>query len=137
MLNRIVLIGRLTKDIDLRYTQSNIAVAGFTLAVDRGYKGANGEKETDFINIVAWRGLAENCANYLAKGKLAAVEGRLQIRSYETKDGQKRLIAEVVADNVKFLSPRSDNAPTQREPGEDDVSDCNDDTWIGDQDAPF
>jgi len=142
-MNRIVLIGRLTKDPELRYTQSGVGVASFTLAVDRQFKGKDGQKETDFINIVAWRGLGENCANYLAKGKLAGVDGRLQIRNYETKDGQKRTIAEVVADDVQFLSPKSDsanNAPTQREPGED-VDNAAEDVFgevaVGDEDLPF
>lgn len=106
MLNRIILIGRLTRDPELRFTQSGVAVASFTLAVDRKYKNAAGEKEADFIDIVAWRQLGETCANYLSKGKLAAVEGSLQIRGYETKDGQKRKAAEVIADSVQFLSPK-------------------------------
>ena len=106
MLNRIVLIGRLTKDPELRYTPNGVAVATFTLAVDRSRKNAQGEKETDFINIVVWRQLAELCANYLGKGKLAAVEGELHIRSFDGQDGQKRWVTEVAADNVRFLSPK-------------------------------
>lgn len=106
MLNRIVLIGRLTKDPELRYTPNGKAVAGFTLAVDRAFKSPQGERETDFINIVVWGVQAENCANYLSKGKLAAVDGRLQIRSFDGQDGQKRWITEVVADTVRFLSPK-------------------------------
>ena len=106
MLNRVILIGRLTRDPELRYTASGVAVTSFTLAVDRSYKNAQGERETDFINIVVWRQLAENCANFLSKGKLAAVDGRLQIRSYEGQDGQKRTVAEVVAEDVRFLSPK-------------------------------
>ncbi|MGI6711334.1 MAG: single-stranded DNA-binding protein [Bacillota bacterium] len=128
MLNRIVLIGRLTKDPELRYTPSGIAVATFTLAVDRNYKSAQGEKETDFINIVTWRQLAELCANYLSKGKLAAVDGRLQIRSFEGQDGQRRTVAEVVADNVRFLSPKDsgktgpgDFIGAEVEPPDDDL----------------
>ena len=111
MLNRIVLIGRLTRDPELRTTASGIPVATFTLAVDRQFKSANGERETDFINIVVWRQQAETCATYLSKGKLAAVDGRLQIRTYEAQDGSKRQAAEVVADNVRFLSPRDSNSP--------------------------
>ncbi|PKM80422.1 MAG: single-stranded DNA-binding protein [Firmicutes bacterium HGW-Firmicutes-14] len=107
MLNRIVLIGRLTKDPELRYTPNGKAVAGFTLAVDRPFKNQQGEREADFINIVVWGNQAENSANYLAKGKLAAVDGRLQIRSYDGQDGQRRWVTEVVADNVRFLSPKS------------------------------
>ncbi len=107
MLNRIVLIGRLTKDPELRYTPNGKAVTGFTLAVDRTFKNQRGERETDFINIVVWGTQAENCANYLAKGKLAAVDGRLQIRSFEGQDGQRRWVTEVVADTVRFLSPKT------------------------------
>lgn len=99
LLNRVILIGRLTRDPELKYLQNGTAVATFTLAVDRKYN----REETDFINIVVWRGLAENCANYLSKGRLAAVDGRLQIRSYEDKEGQKRWVTEVVAEDVRFL----------------------------------
>ncbi len=99
MLNRVILIGRLTRDPELRYLQNGTAVASFTLAVNRKYN----REETDFIDIVVWRGLAENCANYLGKGRLAAVEGRLQIRSYEDKEGIRRKAIEVVADDVRFL----------------------------------
>ncbi|MBR5430290.1 MAG: single-stranded DNA-binding protein [Firmicutes bacterium] len=106
MLNRIVLIGRLTRDPELRFTQSGVAVCSFTLAVDRNFKSASGERETDFIDIVVWRQQGENCANYLSKGKLAAVDGQLRTRTYETQDGQKRKAFEVVADNVRFLSPK-------------------------------
>lgn len=103
MLNRIVLIGRLTRDPELRYTPNGVAVATFTLAVDRQFTNSQGERETDFINIVTWRGLAENCANYLKKGRLAAADGRLQIRNYENNEGKKVYVSEVVADNVRFL----------------------------------
>lgn len=106
MLNRIVLIGRLTKDPELRYTPNGKAVASFTLAVDRPFKNQKGEREADFINIVVWGAQAENSANYLAKGKLAAVDGRLQIRSFDGQDGQRRWVTEVVADSVRFLSPK-------------------------------
>lgn len=114
MLNRIVLIGRLTRDPELRYTPNGVAIATFTLAVDRPRANQQGERETDFIDIVTWRQLAELCANYLAKGKLAAVDGRLEIRSYDTPDGQKRKAARVVADNVRFLSPK-DTASSSHE----------------------
>ncbi len=106
MLNRIVLIGRLTADASIRYTPNGKAVTTFTLAVDRQFKNQQGEKEVDFVNIVAWGSLAELCANYLSKGKLAACDGRLQIRSFDGQDGQKRWVTEVVADNVRFLSPK-------------------------------
>lgn len=103
MLNRIVLIGRLTRDPELRYTPSGVAVASFSLAVDRPFSNQQGERETDFIDIVAWRKLAETVSGHLQKGRLVAVQGRLQIRSYETQDGQRRKAAEVVADDVRFL----------------------------------
>ncbi|MEG1997278.1 MAG: single-stranded DNA-binding protein [Clostridiales bacterium] len=141
MLNRIVLIGRLTKDPELRYTQSGIAVASFTLAVDRGYKNASGERETDFIDITVWRQQAENCANFLSKGKLAAVDGSLHIRSYETNDGQKRKAAEVVAENVRFLSPREGGGTTAPTQPADTAPPFNpnrdDDEMLGDDDLPF
>lgn len=110
MLNRIVLIGRLTRDPELRYTQNGVAVASFTLAVNRNYKNAQGEQEADFIDIVVWRGQAETCANHLSKGRLVAVEGRLQVRSYEASDGQRRKVAEVVADSVRFLEKKGSAA---------------------------
>ncbi len=104
MLNRIILIGRLVRDPELRYTQNGTPVARFTLAVDRNRaRSVSGEKETDFIDIVVWQKQAEVCANFLGKGRLVAVEGRLQIRAYETKEGEKRRAAEVVAQQVRFL----------------------------------
>ena len=105
-LNKVILIGRLTRDPELRSTESGAELCRFTLAVDRPYTKQNGEKEADFINIVAWRRLAEVCAKYLAKGRLAAIEGRLEIRSYTNREGEPRRAAQVVADNVQFLSPR-------------------------------
>ncbi|MDK2822768.1 MAG: single-strand DNA-binding protein [Clostridia bacterium] len=103
MLNKVILIGRLTKDPELRYTPSGVAVATFTLAVDRPFTNQQGERDTDFIPIVVWRKQAENCANYIGKGRLVAVEGRIQVRSYDTNEGQRRWVTEVVADNVRFL----------------------------------
>jgi single-strand DNA-binding protein len=103
MYNRIILIGRLTRDPELRYVPSGAPVASFTLAVDRPFRDQQGNRETDFIDIVAWRKLAEQVSQYMAKGRMVAVEGRLQIRSYETQDGQKRKVSEVVADGVRFL----------------------------------
>ena len=99
MLNRIILIGRLTQDPELKYTANGTALVRFTLAVNRKFN----RDEADFIDIVAWRGLAENCANYLGKGRLVAVEGRLQVRNWETQEGQKRKTTEVIADDVRFL----------------------------------
>ena len=107
--NRIVIIGRLTRDPELRSTTNGTPVATFTAAVDRNVKNARGEIETDFIPVVAWRGQAESCAKYLSKGKLVAVDGRLQIRTYEAQDGSKRTAAEVHTDNVQFLSPANSN----------------------------
>ena len=100
-MNNIILIGRLTKDPELRYTQAGKAVCSFTLAVDRPYSGEN--KEADFINIVVWNKVGENCAQYLKKGRKAAVQGRLQVRSYEDDNGKKKYITEVVANSVEFL----------------------------------
>lgn len=104
MINKTILVGRLTADPTLRYTQSGIAVANFTIACDRPFTGQDGKKEADFISVVVWRKQAENVAQYLKKGSLAGVEGRLQTSSYEGDDGQRRYKTEVVADAVKFLS---------------------------------
>ena len=134
MYNRVILIGRLTKDPELRYTANGTGVASFTLAVDRNFKSANGERETDFINIVAWRNLGERCAEYLSKGKLAAVEGRLQLRNYEGQDGVKRTVAEVVADDVRFLSPR-DSAVSKKDI--DDLAQSVQNAPFYDEDVPF
>ena len=107
-MNKICLTGNLTRDPELRATQSGISVCTFTLAVSRRYTDANGERQTDFINIQVWRGLAENCAKYLSKGRKAAVVGSLQSRSYEDKDGNKRYALDVVADEVDFLPSKND-----------------------------
>lgn len=103
MLNRVILIGRLTKDPELRYTPSGVAVTQFTLAVDRPFTAQGGEREADFIPVVTWRQLAETCANYLRKGRLTAVEGRIQVRNYENNEGKRVYVTEVIADNVRFL----------------------------------
>ena len=109
MLNHIVLMGRLTRDPELRYTQSQIPVASFTLAVDRDFGGRDGgEKQTDFIDIVAWRSTAEFVSKYFTKGSMAAVSGRLQIRDWTDREGGKRRSAEVVADNVYFGDSKRD-----------------------------
>ena len=102
MLNKIILMGRLTRDPELRKTGSGTAVTSFTLAVDRDFKTQDGEKETDFIDIVAWRGTAEFVFKYFAKGRMAVVEGRLQIRNWTDKDGGNRRSAEVIAESVYF-----------------------------------
>ena len=112
MLNKCILIGRLTRDPESSYTQSGIARTKFTLAVERNYAGADGQRQTDFIDVVVWRQLAEHCNRYLRKGLMTAVVGRLEIRSYEAQDGQRRRIAEVVADEVRFLEwPKDGQAP--------------------------
>ena len=102
MLNKIVIMGRLTRDPELRRTQSGTAVTSFTIACDRDFKSQSGEKETDFIDVVAWRNTAEFVSKYFAKGRMAVVEGRLQIRDWTDREGGKRRSAEVVADNVYF-----------------------------------
>lgn len=129
-MNRVILTGRLTRDPELRYTPSGVAVATFTLAVDRP-KQKDKEKEADFPNIVAWRTLGENCANYLKKGRKAAVEGRLQTRRYETDDGRKVFVTEVVADNVEFLDPADKRDATPAPSNDDQTID------ISDDDLPF
>ena len=109
MLNHIVLMGRLTRDPELRRTGSGVAVASFTLAVDRDYAAQGAEKETDFVDIVAWRSTAEFVSKYFTKGRMAVVEGRLQIRAWQDKEGNNRRSAEVVADNVYFGDSRRDS----------------------------
>ncbi|WP_438310863.1 single-stranded DNA-binding protein [Sporosarcina sp. FA9] len=110
MINRVVLVGRLTKDPELKYTQTGIAVTRFTLAVNRAFKNAAGEQEADFVSCVAWRKQAENVANYLKKGSLAGVDGRIQTGSFEGTDGKRVYTTEVVADSTQFLEPRSSNS---------------------------
>lgn len=114
MLNTITIMGRLTRDPELRRTNSGTAVASFTLAVDRDFKNGNGEKETDFIEVVAWKNTAEFVSKYFSKGKMAIVAGRLQTRNWQDKEGNKRKTTEVVADSVYFGDSKngnSDNAP--------------------------
>lgn len=108
MLNRIIIMGRLTRDPELRRTQSGTAVTSFSVAVDRDFKSQAGERETDFIDVVAWRSTAEFVAKYFTKGRMAVVEGRLQLRDWNDKDGNKRRSAEVVADNVYFGDSKRD-----------------------------
>jgi len=128
MLNKVILIGRLGQDPSLRYSGNGVAVANFSLAVERSYTNDDGETDVDFIDIVVWRKQAENCANYLGKGRLVAVEGRLQIRSYENNEGQRRRVAEVVANNVRFLDwPNSEGSQGQN----------NDDLEEDDIEVPF
>ncbi|HGO3493426.1 TPA: single-stranded DNA-binding protein [Staphylococcus aureus] len=109
MLNRVVLVGRLTKDPELRSTPNGVNVGTFTLAVNRTFTNAQGEREADFINVVVFKKQAENVKNYLYKGSLAGVDGRLQTRSYDNKEGRRVFVTEVVADSVQFLEPKNNN----------------------------
>ena len=110
MLNKVFIMGRLTRDPELRRTQNGTPVTSFSLAVDRDFKSQGGEKETDFIDVVAWRSTAEFVAKYFTKGRMAVVEGRLQIRDWKDKDGNNRRSAEVVADNIYFGDSKRDGA---------------------------
>ena len=107
MINRVVLVGRLTRDVDLRYTSSGAAVGTFSIAVNRPFTNANGDREADFINCVIWRKSAENFANFTKKGSLVGVDGRLQTRNYENQQGQRVYVTEVVVDNFSLLESRT------------------------------
>lgn len=127
-MNSVILIGRLTRDPELRFTSAGRAVTTFSIAVDRPFIGKDGQKQTDFFNIVVWGKSAENCANYLVKGRLTAIKGSIQNRSYETQEGQKRYITEIVADSVQFLEwgdkgerPAQGNKPYQGQSSNNDV----------------
>ena len=109
MINNVVLVGRMTKEAELRYTPSNIAVATFTLAVNRDYKSENGEREADFINVVLWRQAAENLANWTKKGSLVGVTGRIQTRNYDNQQGQRVYVTEVVAERFQVLESRGES----------------------------
>ena len=113
MLNKVVLIGRLTRDPELKFTPgSGVAVASFTIAVDRNFVNQSGQREADFIPIVCWRKLAENVANNLGKGRLVAISGRIQTRTYQAQDGSRRYVTEIVADEVQFLDYPKDKQAT-------------------------
>jgi len=153
VINRVILVGRLTRDPELRYTPSGVAVTTFSLAVDRQFKNAQGEKEADFINVVAWRQTAELCAQYLKKGSQTGVDGRLQTRSYDNKEGKRVYVTEVVAENIQFLSPAGERreggsgfqAPPAANPNRGYGFDRTDDPFanesktvdISDDDLPF
>ena len=127
-MNKVFLIGRLTRDPELRYTGNNTPVATFPLAVNRNFSNQQGEREADFINIVVWRKQAENVKNYLSQGSQVAIDGRIQTRSYDDKEGQRRYVTEVVADNVEFLGSKSSsnnnsNGPRNEEPTPYDFGD--------------
>ncbi|MGK4058144.1 single-stranded DNA-binding protein [Loigolactobacillus coryniformis] len=131
MINNVVLIGRLTKDVELRYTQGGAAVASFTLAVNRQFTNRNGEREADFINCVMWRKSAENFANFTHKGSLVGLTGRIQTRSYDNDAGTRVYVTEVVADNFSLLKPKSDHQQaTPTYPNGTDVT-------VDDKDMPF
>lgn len=113
MLNKVFLQGRLVSDPELRHTENGVAVASFRLAVDRDFKGKDGEKKADFFNVVAWRGTGEFVSRYFAKGRMAVVDGKLQVRDYTDKEGNKRYVTEVVADNVYFGDSKRDQKETE------------------------
>lgn len=144
MINRVVLIGRMTKDVELRYTQSGTAVGSFTLAVNRSFKNSDGEREADFINAVIWRKAAENLANFTGKGAMVAIEGRLQTRNYEGKDGKRVYVTEVVVDNFSLLESKSEADKRRAENGtskpaqqQSSAPSNNDGIEISDSDLPF
>lgn len=114
-MNKVFLIGRLTKDPELRYTSSNVPCCAFSIAVNRNFTNQNGEREADFINIQVWKKMAENCSKYLAKGSQVAIDGRIQTRTYDTQNGSKRYVTEVVADNVQFLDNKKDGQQSGQE----------------------
>lgn len=121
MTNRWVGVGRLTKDVELRFTPQGVAVANFTVAINRTFKNANGEYDADFINVVSFKKTAENVANYTKKGSLVAVDGRIQTRNYENNEGKRVYVAEIVADSIQFLDTKKQETQQQRythDPGE-------------------
>ena len=137
MLNRVILIGRLSRDPDMRYLPNGTAVTSFTLAVDRPFTNSSGEKEADFIPIVTWRQLAEVCANYLRKGSLCAVEGRIQVRHYDNNEGRRVYVTEVVADNVRFLERGEQQNSGGKGRADDPFGDVGKPLDIGPDDIPF
>lgn len=112
-MNKTVLIGRVCNQIQLRYTSNNVPCCTFTLAVNRDYTNQEGQREADFINIQVWKNQAENCSKYLTKGSLIAIIGRIQTRSYDNENGEKKYVTEVVADNVQFLDTKKDGQATE------------------------
>lgn len=138
MLNSVVLVGRLTKDAELRYTPNNQAVATFSLAVNRPFKNQNGDREADFINCVIWRQQAENLANWAKKGALIGITGRIQTRNYENQQGQRVYITEVVADNFQLLEFNKQNNQGQSQGNsQPDFSWQAEPMDISDDDLPF
>ncbi|MCQ2792910.1 MAG: single-stranded DNA-binding protein [Bacilli bacterium] len=140
MMNRIVLVGRLTRDPELRRTTSDIAVASFTLAIDDRVKDANGEKTTTFIGVTVWNQSADNVAKFCRKGSLVGVDGRIRQRTYERRDGTKASVIEVIADSVQFLEPKSKEIPNEEIPlDEEPANDSKnlDSIDVTDDDLPF
>lgn len=134
-MNKVILVGNLTKDPELTTTTNGISVCRFSIAVSRRYVGSSGERETDFINIVVWRGQAENCHKYLKKGSKCGVVGTLQTRSYDAQDGSKRYVTEVVADEVEFISTNRNQEGVAKEEGQtEDVAELKP---IDDDTLPF
>jgi len=139
MLNRVVLIGRLTRDPELRYTPSGVATCSFTLAVERNYSNSKGEREADFIPIVTWRQIAETCAKYLRKGLLVAVDGRIQVRSYDNNEGRRVYVTEVIAENVRFLeyANKRETQTSDQEQSSDPFVGNGHPIDLSDEDLPF
>ncbi len=136
-MNKVILVGNLTKDPELATTNSGVSVCRFVLAVGRRYQNAEGERETDFINIVVWRGQAENCHKYLKKGSKCGVVGTLQTRSYDAQDGSKRYITEVIADEVEFLSTRNNESGAEYQAPQNKKADVAELEPIDDDSLPF
>ncbi|MDN2613324.1 single-stranded DNA-binding protein [Apilactobacillus sp. EABW-1NA] len=138
MINRTILTGRLTKDAELRYSQSGNAVANFTLAVNRAFTNQQGEREADFINCVIWRKSAENFANFTRKGSLVGIDGRIQTRNYENQQGQRVYVTEVVVENFALLEPRQENHVQQSQQNNmSPFGNQSDQVNITDDDLPF
>ena len=139
MINNVTLVGRLTKDVELKYTPSNVANVSFTLAVNRTFKNANGERETDFINVVIWRQSAENFAKWTKKGALIGITGRIQTRNYENQQGQRVYVTEVIAENFQMLESRSQQQGqvTQQQAKQPDPFAGGTPTNLNDDDLPF
>ena len=150
-MNKVILIGRLTRDPEMRSTTSGLNTTSFTVAVNRNFTSQSGEREADFINCVAWRKQAENIAKYCTKGTQVAVEGRIQVRNYDAQDGTKRYVTEVVADNVTFLTPKGTNTTSNyssetyssssysqnEQPSNDAFQDFGSEVSLGDGELPF
>lgn len=141
MINRVVLTGRLTRDVELKHTKSGVAVGQFSLAVDRSFTNQQGQREADFINGVIWRKSAENFANFFHKGSLVGIDGRLQSRTYENQQGQKVYVTEVVVDNFSFLEPKKSTnqsrQPRTTNTNADPFAAAGDEIQVDNDDLPF